>query len=149
MNFDFNEEQQMLRESMQRWFQDNYSFEQRRQISESDEGFSREHWQTFAELGWLSVPFAETHGGFGGNIIDIAAMTEEFGKVLAVEPAISTLVLFGGILQNSPNTALASTLIPQIIDGSLLGALASYEAQSRFQKHRAMITCWTVKKLWF
>ena len=132
MNFEFNEEQKMLKESMHRWFQDNYSFEQRRVIAESDEGISREHWSSFAELGWLSIPFTEDHGGFGGNIIDIAAMMEEFGKVLLLEPAISSLVLFGGLLESGNNKELASSLIPKIIDGSLLGALATYEPQARY-----------------
>jgi len=132
MNFEFNEEQNMLKESMHRWFQDNYSFEQRRVILESDEGFSREHWATFAELGWLSIPFSEDHGGFGGNVIDTAAMMEEFGKVLMLEPALSTLLLFGGALELSSNSAIASEIIPKIIDGSVLGALATYEPQARF-----------------
>lgn len=132
MNFEFNEEQKMLKESMQRWFQDNYSFDQRQLIAGSSEGFSRENWQTFAELGWLSIPFSETHGGFGGNVIDIAAMMEEFGKALVIEPAVSTLVLFGGLLASSSNTTVAADIIPKIIEGSVLGALASFEPQARF-----------------
>lgn len=132
MNFEFNEEQQMLKESMQRWFQDNYSFEQRTVIANSEAGFSREHWETFAELGWLSIPFAEDLGGYGGNIIDTAAFMEEFGRVLLLEPAFPTLILFGGLLQASSNTAAAESIIPQIIEGKVLGALASNEVQARF-----------------
>ena len=132
MNFEYNEEQQMLKESMQRWFQDNYSFEQRSAILKNDDSFSKEHWQTFAELGWLSIPFAEDHGGFGGNIIDTAAIMEEFGKSLSLAPMLPTLFLFGGALSSSPNGKIAAELIPQIIDGSLLGAVASYEPQARF-----------------
>ncbi|MFT5611507.1 MAG: alkylation response protein AidB-like acyl-CoA dehydrogenase [Polaribacter sp.] len=132
MNFEFNEEQKMLKESMQRWFQDNYSFDQRQVIAQSNDGFSRENWQTFAELGWLSIPFSETYGGFGGTVIDIAAMMEEFGKALVIEPAISTLVLFGGLLESSSNTAVAADLIPKIIEGSVLGALACFEPQARY-----------------
>ena len=59
MNFDYSEEQNLLKESIVRWAQDNYSFDQRRVGAESDNGFSKEHYNTFAELGWLSVPFAE------------------------------------------------------------------------------------------
>ena len=132
MNFEFNEEQKMLKESMHRWFQDNYSFEQRRVIADSEAGFSREHWSTFAELGWLSIPFSEDNGGFGGNIIDTAGMMEEFGKVLLLEPALSTLILFGGLLESSSNTDLAAAIIPSVIDGSVLGSLATYEPQARF-----------------
>ncbi len=63
MNFEFSEEQNMLRDSVARFIQDDYSFDTRREIAASDEGMSRDHWRTFAELGWLSIPFAEEHGG--------------------------------------------------------------------------------------
>ena len=131
MNFEYNEEQKMLKESMERWVQDNYSFDQRRVILESDEGISREHWATFAELGWLSIPFAEEYGGYGGGIIDTAAIMEEFGKALLLEPMVANLVLFGGTLQKAGGPQ-AEALIPQIIDGSLMGSLATYEPQARY-----------------
>ncbi|MCH2190940.1 MAG: acyl-CoA dehydrogenase family protein [Gammaproteobacteria bacterium] len=132
MNFEFNEEQMMLKDSIIKWSQDNYSFDQRRVSADNPEGFSRAHWATFAELGWLSVPFAEEYGGYGGSIIDLAAIMQEFGKMLATEPLVPTMVLFGGVLSASSNEDIKTELIPQIIDGSLLGAVAIYEPQSRF-----------------
>ena len=59
MNFDFSEEQVMLRDSVARYVQDDYDWDTRRSIAASDEGMSKDNWQTFAELGWLSVPFDE------------------------------------------------------------------------------------------
>ena len=67
MNFEFTEEQIMLRDSVARFIQDDYSFDARKDIAQSEEGMSRDNWGTFAELGWLSIPFAEEHGGFGGG----------------------------------------------------------------------------------
>ncbi len=132
MNFEFNEEQMMLKDSIVKWAQDNYSFEQRAVSRNNDEGFSRKHWATFAELGWLSVPFAEEYGGYGGGVVDLAAITQEFGKVLITEPITPTLILFGGALSASVDDNVKTQLIPQIIEGGLLGALAVYEPQSRF-----------------
>jgi len=127
MNFQYSEEQNLAR-----WAQDNYSFEQRRVTADSEHGFSKKHWATFAQLGWLSVPFAQEFGGYGGGVIDLAAVMQEFGKALVVEPVFPTLVLFGGLLQNSTNTDIKTQLIPQMVEGRLLGALALYEPQSRF-----------------
>ena len=132
MNFEFNEEQLMLKDSITKWAQDNYSFDQRRVSADNEQGFSKEHWATFAELGWLSVPFAEEYGGYGGSIVDLAAIMQEFGKSLVTEPIVPTMVLFGGALSHSKNEQVKAEIIPQIIDGSLLGALAVYEPQSRF-----------------
>ncbi len=132
MNFDYSEEQDLLKESIVRWAQDNYNFDQRRVGADSDNGFSQEHYNTFAELGWLSVPFAEEYGGYGGSIVDLAAIMEEFGKALVVEPVFANLIMFGGLLERCNDDALKAELIPQVIDASLMGAVALYEPQARF-----------------
>ncbi|MEL7043906.1 MAG: acyl-CoA dehydrogenase, partial [Pseudomonadota bacterium] len=133
MNFDFTEEQTMLRDSVARFVQDDYDFDKRRAIVASDEGMSRENWKTFAELGWLSVPFDEEHGGFGGGPVDLMVMMEEFGKGLVVEPYFATVVLFGGLLRAAGSDEQKAALIPGVIDGSVLGAFAYLERQSRYE----------------
>ncbi|MDB2549840.1 acyl-CoA dehydrogenase family protein [Porticoccaceae bacterium] len=133
MNFDFTEEQTMIKDSVSRFVRDEYDFDTRTKIVGSEEGISREFWSMFAELGWLSVPFAEEYGGFGGTVEDIAAVMEELGKGIVVEPYASTVVVFGGLMAASDNRALKSAVIPSIIDGSCMGSLASTEAQSRYE----------------
>ncbi len=86
MNFDFSEEQIMLRDSVARFVQDDYTFDTRQAIAASESGMSAENWQTFADLGWLSIPFAEEHGGFGGEAVDVMLVMEELGKGLVLEP---------------------------------------------------------------
>jgi alkylation response protein AidB-like acyl-CoA dehydrogenase len=82
MNFEFSEEQTMIKDSVSRFVREQYDFDTRRGIIESDDGISREFWSMFAELGWLSVPFAEEYGGFGGTVVDIAAVMEKWVKAL-------------------------------------------------------------------
>ena len=133
MNFDFTEEQVMLRDSVARFIQDDYDFDTRQRIAGSEEGMSRANWQTFAELGWLSIPFAEEHGGFGGNAVDVMLMMEQLGKGLVLEPYLATVLLFGGLLQKGGSAEQQAAHIPKIIDGSCLGAFAYLERQSRFE----------------
>ncbi|MDG1311805.1 MAG: acyl-CoA dehydrogenase family protein [Porticoccaceae bacterium] len=133
MNFDFTEEQTMIKDSVSRFVRDEYDFDTRTKIVGSEEGISREFWSMFAELGWLSVPFAEEYGGFGGSVEDIAAVMEELGKGIVVEPYASTVVVFGGLMAASTNDALKAAVIPSIIDGSCMGSFASTEAQSRYE----------------
>ena len=133
MNFDFTEEQTMIKDSVSRFVRDEYDFDTRRSIIESDDGISRKFWTMFAELGWLSVPFAEEYGGFGGSVEDIAAVMEELGKGIVVEPYASTVVVFGGLLSASDNSALKEEVIPTVIDGSCMGSFACVEAQSRYE----------------
>ena len=133
MNFDFTEEQTMIKDSVSRFVRDEYDFDTRRSIIDSEEGISRKFWTMFAELGWLSVPFAEEYGGFGGSVEDIAAVMEEMGKGIVVEPYASTVVVFGGLLSASDNSALKEEVIPTVIDGSCMGSFACVEAQSRYE----------------
>lgn len=123
----------MIKDSVARFVRDEYDFDTRRKIIESDEGISRDFWAMFAELGWLSIPFAEEYGGFGGSVEDTVAMMEELGKGIVVEPYVSTVVIFGGLLSAASNEALKAEYIPKIIDGSCLGSFAFLERQSRFE----------------
>jgi alkylation response protein AidB-like acyl-CoA dehydrogenase len=133
MNFEFSEEQIMVRDSVARFIQDDYGFDGRQAIAASEEGISRDVWGTFAELGWLSIPFAEEHGGFGGGAVDVMLVMEQLGKGLVLEPYLATVLLFGGLLQNGGSAELQSEFIPKIIDGSCLGAFAYLERQSRYE----------------
>jgi len=133
MNFNLSEEQNMLKDSVARFVQDEYDFETRRSNAANALGFNPDNWQTFAELGWLSIPFEEAYGGFGGGPTDVMAVMEEMGKGLVVEPFVATVLMFGGLLSKSDNAALKDAHIEKIIDGSLQGAFAYVERQSRFE----------------
>ena len=133
MNFDFTEEQEMLRDSVARFIQDEYDFDTRRKIAASDAGFDRDKWNTFAQLGWLSIPFAEEYGGFGGSAADVMVVMEQLGKGLVLEPYLATVLLFGNIIQNGGSQAQKDEYLPKIIDGSCLGAFAYLERQSRYE----------------
>ncbi|MEO0368609.1 MAG: acyl-CoA dehydrogenase family protein, partial [Pseudomonadota bacterium] len=132
MNLDYSEEQKLLKESIERWAQDNYSFDQRNASADNEVGFSDEHWNTFAELGWLSIPFAEADGGFGGNIVDMAAIMEEFGKALLLEPMFTTMAMFGGVVSAAGSEQQRADLLEPLIGGQLKGAVGVYEPHSRF-----------------
>lgn len=133
MNFNLSEEQGQIRDSIARFAAENYSFDQRNAVVALEHGFSAQHWQQFAELGWLSIPFAEEHGGFGGGPVDTMVIMQEFGRALVAEPYLPTVVLFGGLLQSGASADLQGKYIPQIIAGELLGAFAYLERQSRYE----------------
>ena len=57
MNFNFTEEQAMIKDSVARFIADDYDFDQRTKNVAMEHGFNPSSWQTFAELGWLSIPF--------------------------------------------------------------------------------------------
>ncbi|MCA1414697.1 acyl-CoA dehydrogenase family protein [Bradyrhizobium sp. NBAIM20] len=132
MDIQFTEEQELLRSSVQRLLRDQYDFEARRRIVASEEGFSRTQWQAFAELGLLAAPFSEEAGGLGGGPLSTMIIMHEFGRHLVVEPFVETVVLAGGLIEHLGTPEQKQDLIPGIVDGSKLWALAWTEKASRF-----------------
>ena len=132
MDFSFTDEQQMLQDSVQKFVRENYDFETRREILESDKGYSEDYWNLFAELGWLTVPFSEEDGGFGGSAVDLMVMMEELGKGMVVEPFVATAVLAGGLISALGSNEQKADLIPKIMTGKLQLACAISEPGSRY-----------------
>ena len=87
MDFSLNEEQQLLKDSVDRFVRDNYELAKRRTIVASEDGFSRDHWATMAELGWLGAALPEEYGGIGGGPIETMIIMEGFGRGLVVAAA--------------------------------------------------------------
>lgn len=132
MDFSYNDEQQMLRDSVSKFVHQDYDFDSRRKIVDSEVGYSKEHWALFAELGWLMVPFTEDDGGLGGSAVDLMLVMEEFGKGMVVEPFLNTAVIGGGLIADAGSDVQKQNLLPTVMEGQLQLAFAFTEAQSRY-----------------
>jgi alkylation response protein AidB-like acyl-CoA dehydrogenase len=132
MSFAFTEDQQLLAESADRFVRDEYGFEARKKILASDDGFSREHWGKFAELGWLALPLPEEHGGIGGSAVDLAVLLECMGRGLVVEPYYATVVLGAAAVQQAGSAAQQSAILPGVAEGTTMLAFGHSEPKSRF-----------------
>ena len=131
MDLSYNETQGMLRETLARFLADTYDFESRKKMLTSPTGRDPGIWKAIAtELGLTCAPFAEEHGGMGGGAIENMIMMEEFGKVIAIEPWLQTVVIGGGALKHAGG-ALAEATIPAIISGDCVIAFAYAEPQGR------------------
>lgn len=122
MNFDYNEDQIAFRESVTKFLQQEYTFEQRQEFLKSGAHI----WGSCAELGWLSLLFDEESGGFGGSAVDTILLFEELGKHLVTEPSMETMLQVGSIVQASQHPQRL-TIIEELIAGELQGAFAHSE----------------------
>ncbi len=132
MDFDLNDEQRLLKESVDRLILDQYQFQQRKQYMAEPAGYSAAMWDRFAEQGLLGLPFPEAAGGFGGGPIETMIVAEAFGRGLVVEPYFATVVLGGGLLRRAADPAVLAALGPQIVAGKLKLAFAHIERHSRY-----------------
>ncbi len=132
MDFDLNDEQRLLKESVDRLILDQYQFQQRKQYMAEPAGFSAPMWDRFAEQGLLGLPFPEAAGGFAGGPIETMIVAEAFGCGLVVEPYFATVILGGGLLRRAADPTVLVALGPKIVAGKLKLAFAHIERHSRY-----------------
>jgi alkylation response protein AidB-like acyl-CoA dehydrogenase len=140
MDIQFTEEQELLRGSIQRLLRDQYDFGARRKIVATDEGWSRKHWNAFAELGLCAAPFRESSGGLGGGPLATMIVMQEFGRNLVVEPFFETVVLAGSLIEDVGSPPQREAFLPQIMAGEAIWALAWAEGRSRYDFNNVATT---------
>lgn len=140
MDFSYTEEQNLLKDSVAKFIQNDYGYEARQKLITTELGYSADHWKTFAELGWLCVPFSEEDGGIGGGPVETMILMEEFGKGLVVEPFFPTVVLSGAILSRTASAEQKAEIIGGIIEGSRVVTTAYAEAAARYDLNHVECT---------
>ena len=133
MDFDLSDEQRQLKDSVDRLLKDAYDdLNLRKGYMKEPKGYSDALYAQYAELGLTAVPFSEDHGGLGQGLTETMIIAEAFGRALAVEPYLPSIILSGGVLRHAGNAGLAAEVIPSLIEGKQTIALAFQERQSRY-----------------
>jgi len=131
MDFEFTEDQAMLRDSVRKLVESEYAFERRQAILESPHGFSADVWRVMADQGFFGLGMPEDAGGFGGPT-EIMLVMEELGRGLVLEPVMSTVILGGGLIRDHGTVAQRAQLLPKVATGNCRVALAHHEAGARY-----------------
>src|SRR5574341_1555654 len=126
MHFDYNEEQQLLADSVRRFLQKDYDFEARKKIVASPQGWSERVWSTFAEMGLTGLPLSPDYGGFGGGAVDLMSVMEAFGEALVVEPYLPTM-LSACVIAKAGDARQKQAILPLVVQGKMRLALATGE----------------------
>jgi alkylation response protein AidB-like acyl-CoA dehydrogenase len=136
MDFNFTDEQNALRDTLTRYVAKDYPFEARRTLAKTTDGFSRDHWRQFAELGLLALPFPDACEGLNGNAVDNLVVMEAFGRGLVLEPYFATVILAGHLLRDFASEEQKRALLPKIGSGERMLALGHFEAGARYELAR-------------
>ena len=132
MNFDYNEEQQLLADSVRRYLAKDYTFEARKKILASKEGWSPAVWAQLAEMGLTGLPFSPDYGGFGGGAVDLMGVMEAAGDALLVEPYLATAGLGAQFVARAGSDAQKKAILPAVVEGRLKMAFAHAEKGARY-----------------
>lgn len=131
MNLDRSEEQRLLDASIARFVLRDYTFEKRRGIVASPDGYSEEAWRTLAELGLLGLPLPAACGGFGGGALDASSLMEAIGGALIVEPWLATVALGAQFVARGGSAEQRQRILPAVAEGKLKLAYAHAERHAR------------------
>ena len=124
MNFDFTDDQRMLRDQARRFLEENASA---RAIMEGDEPFDRELWKQICELGWPGAALSEEEGGVGLSYVDLCVIAEELGRALAPVPFSSSIYLALEAVRLGGSEEQKSAVLPKLASGEAIGTLAASE----------------------
>jgi alkylation response protein AidB-like acyl-CoA dehydrogenase len=132
MDFALSPDQTLMKQSVDRFVEENYAAGRRAARPQFEMGFNRDHWSAFAELGWLGLPIPEASGGFGGTPLDTMILMEAFGTGLVAEPFVPAVVVAGSILAAGSGT-FAAALLADLLEGSKIATLAYAEPQAGYE----------------
>ena len=133
VNFDYDSEQNDLREAVRGLLARAYAdSEQRRAVVGAEPGFDEKTWSRLAEMGLLGLPFAEEDGGMGAGPVEVAIVAEEIGRVLAPEPFVETVVLAGGLVAAVGTAEQKGDILGGISEGTTIAVFAHAEPRTRW-----------------
>ncbi len=129
MNFDFDEDQRALADTVRRFVAKEYGFERRRAIRDSNAGWSREVWQALADLGVLALAIDEAHGGLGHGPQETGLVMNAFGAGLLLEPYLASAVIAPALIRRAASADFQERWLPAIAGGESVLVLAHADAR--------------------
>ncbi|MEK7709482.1 MAG: acyl-CoA dehydrogenase family protein, partial [candidate division NC10 bacterium] len=132
MDFGFNQEQEMLRATARKFFENECPSTFVRKMMDDPAGVTPDFWQKLAEQGWLGLIYPEAFGGVGLGFVDLSVLMEEMGRVVVPGPYFSTVLLGGLAIQEAGSENQKKEWLTKISGGSAKVTLALTEPNARW-----------------
>ena len=128
MNFDFSDDQKFLKTEARKFLEANSSTARVRTVLDDEaKGHDADLWAAVAGQGWLGAAIPEAHGGLGLGHLELCAIAEELGRVVAPIPFASTVYILAEAVMLAGSDAQKADILPRIAAGEIIGALATSE----------------------
>jgi alkylation response protein AidB-like acyl-CoA dehydrogenase len=127
MNFGFNEEQELLRSTARKFFDNECPSEVVRKLMDAPEGMSPALWGKLAEQGWLGLIYPDAYDGMGLGLVDLVVLMEEMGRAVVPGPYFSTVLLGGLAIREAGSEIQKKEWLPRIAAGDKRVTLAWME----------------------
>jgi hypothetical protein len=128
MNFDYSDDQRFLKSEARRFLEARCpSAVTRRVLDDPTISYDADLWKAIAEMGWTGTAIPDAYGGSGLSLIDLCAIAEELGRVVAPIPFASTVYVFAEAVLKYGSEAQKAALLPGVVSGAVIGCLATVE----------------------
>jgi acyl-CoA dehydrogenase len=127
MNFDFSDDQKMLKDQVQKFLADKCPIGVVRRVLDGEEPYAAEVWKGMAELGVIGAAIPEAYGGMGLGMLELCVVAEELGRACAPVPFSSSIYLAAEAIKLAGSEAQKKAWLPKLADGSAIGTLAVSE----------------------
>lgn len=127
MDFELDEEQEMLKTSARDFLKKECPKELVRDMMDDPKGYSPKLWRKMADLGWQALILPEQYGGIGMSFLDLAVLLEEMGRALVPGPFVPTVLLAGQPILAAGTEEQKEQFLPKIADGEMVMTLAFME----------------------
>ena len=132
MDFDLNEEQEMLKTTARDFLNKECPKSLVREMVNDERGYPPELWRKMVELGWLGLIFPEKYGGLGGSFLNLAVLLEEMGRACLPGPFFSTVILSGLFILNGGTEQQKTELLTKVANGEVIFTLALTEPNASY-----------------
>ncbi len=130
MNFDFSNDEKMIRDQVARFLSEQCDSKVVRGILEGDENYSQGVWTGLAEMGVMATAIPEAYGGVGAGYPSLCLVAEQIGAHLAPVPFASSVYLATEALLQFGSDDQKESWVPRLASGELIGTLAADAATS-------------------
>jgi alkylation response protein AidB-like acyl-CoA dehydrogenase len=131
LDFEFNEDQELLRASVRRFLAERAAISYVRGLLDDERGTTDEVWSGLAELGVTGLLAPETYGGAGGGMVDVAVVLEELGRAVHPGPFASSAVGVVSLVHLAGSDDDRAELLPGLASGEIVATVAMDEADVR------------------
>jgi alkylation response protein AidB-like acyl-CoA dehydrogenase len=127
MNFDFSDDQKLLKEQVRKFLADKCPTKVVRRVLDGNETHAEEVWKGLVDLGVPGVGIPEEHGGLGLSPLELCVVAEEIGRAAAPVPFDTSVVLATEALKLAGSDAQKKKWLPLLASGAAIGTLAIAE----------------------
>jgi alkylation response protein AidB-like acyl-CoA dehydrogenase len=124
LDFEFSEDQELLRATVRRFLTERAPIAYVRDMLDDERGTTDDVWSGLSALGVTGLLVPETYGGAGMGMVDMAVVLEELGRAVHPGPFASTAVGAASLVALAGTEDDRAELLPGLASGDTIGTVA-------------------------